>query len=88
MGGTFNSKGRGYAWKRDDVAEQQREQEQARKVADYRARVVGRRIMVTSDIDFGEHGVIVDVIEGMLQVELDRTGEQLLFERHELEAAR
>jgi len=24
MGGTFNSKGRGYAWKRDDVAEQQK----------------------------------------------------------------
>lgn len=88
MGGTFNSKGRGYAWKRDEQVEQQRQQEQERKAREYAERVTGRRVSITSDIDFGELGTIVGVIDRMLQVELDRTGEVLLFDRHELEAVR
>lgn len=88
MGGSFHSQGRGYAWKRDDAVERQRQQLQDQKAAEYRARVVGRRVTVTADLDFGKTGAIVDVVDGMLAVQLEGESEPHFFDRHELEAAR
>jgi hypothetical protein len=89
MGGTFSSSyGRNSAWRKDPAVERAQKEEQERKAREYAARVTGRRVSITSDIDFGELGTIRGVIEGMLQVELDRTGEVLLFDRYEVEAAR
>ena len=89
MRGTFSSQyGHHAAWRKDPQVERQRQEEQERKAREYAERVTGRRVAVTADVDFGELGTIVGVIDGMLQVRLDRTGEVLLFDRHEIEAAR
>jgi hypothetical protein len=88
MRGSFHSMGRGYAWKRDPAADQQRQQLEQQKVADYRARVVGRRVTVVADIDFGKSGTVVDVVDGMLAVQLEDEAEPHFFDRHELEATR
>jgi hypothetical protein len=88
MGGSFNSMGRGYAYRRDPIAEQNRREAAAAQAASYRARVVGRRVTVTADIDFGRSGEIVDVVDGMLAVRLDGETEPNYFQRAELEAAR
>jgi len=50
--------------------------------------VIGRRVSVTSDLDFGRQGEIVDVVDGMLAVCLDGETDVNLFDRFELEAAR
>ena len=71
MGGTFNSLGKGNAWRKDPQVELAKQQDAQRKQDDYRARVIGRRVSVTSDVDFGREGEIVDVVDGMLAVRLD-----------------
>jgi hypothetical protein len=88
MGGSFHSRGRGYAWKRDDVADQQRAQREQQRAEAYRDRVVGRRVTVTADVDFGKCGTVVEVVDGMLAVQLDGERGAHLFDRFDLEAAR
>lgn len=53
-----------------------------------RARVVGRRVQVTSEVDYGEKGVVVDVRGAELVVTLDRAPDmRMYFTRSELVAA-
>ena len=89
MGGTFHSQGRGNAWRKDPQVEQQRQQEQERKSREYADRVVGRRVVVTSDIDYGRVGEIIDVNDSLeLRVRLDGDPSPYWFRRDELQAAR
>ena len=88
MGGTFSSQyGRNSAWRNDPAAEQLRQQEAERKQNDYRARVVGRRVVVVAEIDCDKHGTVVDVVDGLLSVQLDDEREPHFFERRELAPA-
>ena len=87
MGGSFSgSYGRNSAWRKDPVAEQQRAKLEQEKVESFRSRVVGRRVSVTSDIDYGREGVVTDVVDGMLAVVLDGEADAHFFDRHELQA--
>ena len=88
MGGTFNSLGTGNAYRKDPIAEQHRAQLEHDKAASYQARVIGRRVVVVADVDFGKPGEIVGVADGLLMVQLDDEREPHFFARHELQVAR
>ena len=55
-------------------------------LADYKARVVGRRVVVVADLDYEREGTVTDVVDGMLAVVLDGDDDPTFYGRDELAA--